>query len=126
MSFKQTSILLKTWHCGSGYYQFQHVMIYPFLNENTYIFVNLSSLTSVLAIISFWSFNTTKLHKKIFFLPFLCIYYDRQPMTDRITRPCLSWMNRVIHRFSRLVTLLFHKWLHMRLNHKDACILTLT
>jgi hypothetical protein len=31
-----------------------------------------------------------------------------------------------IHRFSRLVTLLFHKWLHVRLNHKDACILTLT
>jgi hypothetical protein len=32
----------------------------------------------------------------------------------------------IIHRFSRLVTLLFHKWLHVRLNHKDACILTLT
>ena len=31
-----------------------------------------------------------------------------------------------IHRFSRLVTQLFHKWLHVRLNHKDACILTLT
>ena len=28
----------------------------------------------------------------------------------------------IIHRFSRLVTLLFHKWLHVRLNHKDACI----
>ena len=33
---------------------------------------------------------------------------------------------RIIHRFSRLVTLLFHKWLIVRLNHKDACILTLT
>jgi hypothetical protein len=32
----------------------------------------------------------------------------------------------IIHRFSRLVTLLFHKWLIVRLNHKDACILTLT
>ena len=32
----------------------------------------------------------------------------------------------IIHHFSRLVTLLFHKWLHVRLNHKDACILTLT
>ena len=32
----------------------------------------------------------------------------------------------IIHRFSRLVTLLFHKWLYVRLNHKDACILTLT
>ena len=32
----------------------------------------------------------------------------------------------IIHRFSHLVTLLFHKWLHVRLNHKDACILTLT
>ena len=32
----------------------------------------------------------------------------------------------IIHRFSRLVTLLFHKWLHVRLNHKDACILALT
>ena len=32
----------------------------------------------------------------------------------------------IIHRFSRLVSLLFHKWLHVRLNHKDACILTLT
>ena len=32
----------------------------------------------------------------------------------------------IIHRFSRLVTLLFHKLLHVRLNHKDACILTLT
>ena len=31
----------------------------------------------------------------------------------------------IIHRFSRLVTLLYHKWLHVRLNHKDACILTL-
>ena len=31
----------------------------------------------------------------------------------------------IIHRFSRLVTLLFHKWLNVRLNHKDACILTL-
>jgi hypothetical protein len=31
-----------------------------------------------------------------------------------------------IHHFSHLVTLLFHKWLHVRLNHKDACILTLT
>jgi hypothetical protein len=30
------------------------------------------------------------------------------------------------HRFSRLVTLLFHKWLIVRLNHKDVCILTLT
>ena len=30
----------------------------------------------------------------------------------------------IIHRFSRLVTLLFHKWLHVRLNHKDACMLT--
>jgi hypothetical protein len=30
----------------------------------------------------------------LFILPFLCIYSDRQPaMTDRITRPCLSWMN---------------------------------
>jgi hypothetical protein len=28
----------------------------------------------------------------------------------------------IIHRFSHLVTLLFHKWLHVRLNHKDACI----
>ena len=28
----------------------------------------------------------------------------------------------IIHRFSRLVMLLFHKWLHVRLNHKDACI----
>jgi hypothetical protein len=28
----------------------------------------------------------------------------------------------IIHRFSRLVTLLFHKWLHVRLNHQDACI----
>jgi hypothetical protein len=28
----------------------------------------------------------------------------------------------IIRRFSRLVTLLFHKWLHVRLNHKDACI----
>ena len=33
---------------------------------------------------------------------------------------------RITHRFSRLVTLLFHKWLIVRLNHKDACILTLT
>ena len=32
----------------------------------------------------------------------------------------------IIHRFSRLVTLMFHKWLIVRLNHKDACILTLT
>ena len=30
------------------------------------------------------------------------------------------------HRNFRLVTLLFHKLLHVRLNHKDACILTLT
>jgi hypothetical protein len=28
----------------------------------------------------------------------------------------------IIHRFSRLVMLLFHKWVHVRLNHKDACI----
>ena len=28
----------------------------------------------------------------------------------------------IIHRFSRLVTLLFHKWLIVRLNHKDVCI----
>ena len=30
------------------------------------------------------------------------------------------WSIGIIHRFSRLVTLLFHKWLHVRLNHKDA------
>jgi len=28
----------------------------------------------------------------------------------------------IIHRFSRWVTLQFHRWLHVRLNHKDACI----
>ena len=28
----------------------------------------------------------------------------------------------IIHRFFRLVTLLFHMWLHVRLNHQDACI----
>jgi hypothetical protein len=28
----------------------------------------------------------------------------------------------IIHLFSRLMTLLFHKWLYVRLNHKDACI----
>ena len=32
----------------------------------------------------------------------------------------------IIHRFSRLMTLLFHTWLHVRLNNNDACILTLT
>jgi hypothetical protein len=35
-----------------------------------------------------------------------------------------AWYFRIgiIHRFSRLVTLLFHKWLHVRLKHQDACI----
>ena len=44
------------------------------------------------------------------------------PLAD-IFKPCIIG---TIHRFSRLVTLVFHKWLHVRLNHKDACILTLT
>ena len=36
------------------------------------------------------------------------------PLAD-IFKPCIIV---TIHRFSRLVTLLFHKWLHVRLNHK--------
>ena len=32
-------------------------------------------------------------------LPFLCIHYDRQPMTDRFTRSCLWWMNWPIRLF---------------------------
>ena len=43
--------------------------------------------------------------------------YERPAQENDLTRPI-----GIIHRFSRLVMLLFHKWLHVRLNHKDACI----
>jgi hypothetical protein len=47
------------------------------------------------------------------------------PRHDRGSNSKLLWRYvpiGIIHRFSRLVTLLFHMWLHVHLNHKDACI----
>jgi hypothetical protein len=54
-------------------------------------------------------------HEKSVF--FFYRIYERPAQENDLTRPI-----GIIHRFSRLVMLLFHKWLHMRLNHKDACM----
>jgi hypothetical protein len=61
------------------------------------------------------------------YLRYWCIVCQRCKRFSAVTpvwvlQPTIA----IIHRFSRLVTLLFHKWLFVRLNHKDACILTLT
>jgi hypothetical protein len=56
----------------------------------------------------------------------LPLYFYKSPagpgVSDFLTNKAIG----IIHRFSRLVTQLFHKWLIVHLNHKDTCILTLT
>ena len=52
--------------------------------------------------------------------------YGQTDRTKTICLPTKVGGDIIIHRFSCLVTLLFHKWLHVRLNHKDACYLTLS